>query len=101
MIIIFAAAFISLYIQVQIHSYQVLYNNNIIIYQLWFLEEGGCSIASFVFNSVAKYFRLKRNNVFCCSLDAKKALDRLNHIYLLSCVIDTGFPLCIVNLFAS
>ena len=55
MIIIFALAFVSLYIQVQIDSYQVLYNNIIIIYQLLFLEEGGCSIALFVFNSVAKF----------------------------------------------
>jgi hypothetical protein len=69
--------------------------------QFGFVKEGGCNKALFVFNSVVRYFSSKGSNVFCCSLDATKAFDRLNHFYILSCLIERGFPLCIVNVFAS
>ena len=50
--------------------------------QFRFVKEGGCSKALFAFNSIVKYFKSKGSNVFCCSLDATKAFDRLNHFLL-------------------
>ena len=68
--------------------------------QCSFVKEGGCSRALLVLNSVVKYFRLKGTNVFCCSPDATKAFDTLNHFYSLLCLIDKGFK-GIANLFTS
>ena len=69
--------------------------------QFGFVKEGGCNKALFTFNSVVRYFNTRGSNVYCCSLDATKAFDRLNHFYLFSCMIDKGFPICIINCFVS
>ena len=39
--------------------------------------------------------------MYFCALDATKAFDRINHYYLLSCLIERGLPLCVINVLYS
>jgi hypothetical protein len=67
--------------------------------QFGFCKGGGCSKAIFAFNSTVNYFRDKHSNVFLSALDVTKAFDRINHFSLLSCLLERGFPVQLVNVF--
>jgi hypothetical protein len=65
--------------------------------QFGFVKNGGCNKALYMLSSVVNYFTEKQSNVYMCALDAAKAFDRINHYYLLTCLMDRGVPCCIVN----
>ena len=65
--------------------------------QFGFVKDGGCNKAVFAMTSVADYFRDRRSNVYIAALDATKAFDRVNHFSLMSCLLERGLPVKLVN----
>jgi hypothetical protein len=65
--------------------------------QFGFVKNGGCNKAVYMFTSTVKYFIERNSNVYICALDASKAFDRVNHYFLLTCLIERGVPKCIVD----
>jgi exonuclease III len=65
--------------------------------QFGFVKDGGCNKAIFALTSVVDYFRDRHSNVFVAALDATKAFDRVNHFSLMSCLLERGLSVKLVN----
>ena len=57
--------------------------------QFRLVKERRCNKAVLCFSSVVIHVR----DIFCCSLDATKVFDRINHYYLFACLCEKGFPI--------
>ena len=67
--------------------------------QLGFVKHGGCNKAILALKTVLTYFNNNESPVFISSLDAKKAIDRINHYNFLTVLINRGVPKNNVMLF--
>ena len=59
--------------------------------QFDFVKNGGYNKAVFTVKSCFEYFTNRGSNIYFTCLDAVKAFDRVNHNFLLSCMIKIGF----------
>ena len=69
--------------------------------QLGFVSKWSSNKALFTVKSTIEYFSERNRNVFFALLDAVKAFDRVNHYYIISCMLKRGFPEQIVKFFFS
>ena len=60
--------------------------------QLGFVKHGGCNKGILALKTVLTYFNNNESPVFISSLDAKKAIDRINHYNFLTVLINRGVP---------
>ena len=73
-------------------EYHFVFDDN----QFGFVKEGGCSKAIYAVKSCFDYFIERGSDVFFASLDTAKTF-----YFLLSCMIEKGFPLQLVRIFES
>jgi len=66
--------------------------------QYGFKKDSGCTDALFTFNETVRYFTSRGSRVFCVSLDANKAFDRVLHSGLLLKLVQKGVSLSFVKL---
>ena len=66
--------------------------------QYGFKKGSGCTEALFTFNESIRYFTSRGSRVFCVSLDANKAFDRVLHSGLLLKLVQKGVSLSFVKL---
>ena len=75
-------------------KYLSVHNN-----QFGFVKGGGCNKAIYAVRSCFEYFNDRGSDVYFACLDAVKAIDRVNHYFLLSSMIEKGLPVKLVDIF--
>ena len=60
--------------------------------QFGFQKDLSCSSALFVLSQTVDYFVQHGSNVFMAALDARKAVDRVNHVILVEKLTERRFP---------
>jgi thymidine kinase len=75
----------------------LIYHDN----QFGFVKNEGYPKAVFTFRSCVNYFTERGSNVHCVMLDSVKAFDRVNQYYLLSCLLERGVPIKVVQMLYS
>ena len=75
-----------------------LVNISKVTLQYGFKKDVGCVDALFTFNESVRYFTSRGSRVFCVSLDANKAFDRVLHSGLLLKLLQKGLPVKFVKL---
>ena len=69
------------------------------IISLVFFNGGGCNKVNFAFTNTVRYFRNRHSKMNLAALDLTKTFGRVNQFDVLQRLLESGFPLKLINVF--